>query len=129
MSFGPQKVEKKLRKRKKTRKRLRLRDQMFHVAINEKKKQLEISDFRLSKEKYANFIKSILSSSSKMLLSSTDKSYIFFEYLSWSTTKFDGSWKQSFILLSPTRDQQYLMSPYIITTELILEPGAHYLGS
>ena len=47
--------------------------------------------------------------------------------MSWSITKFDGSWKQSFSLLSPTRDQQYLMSPYIITTELIIEPGAHYL--
>lgn len=41
MSFGPQKVEKNLKKRKKTRKRLRLGDQMFHVAINEKKKQFE----------------------------------------------------------------------------------------
>ena len=37
MSFGPQKVEKNLKKNEKTRKRLRLRDQMFHVAINEKK--------------------------------------------------------------------------------------------
>ena len=61
---------KKFKKRKKTRKRLRLGDQMFHVAINEKKKQFESQvTSALVKEKYANFIKSILSSSSKMLLS------------------------------------------------------------
>lgn len=57
MSFGPQKVEKKIKKRKKTRKRLRLGDQMFHVAINEKKTIWILSDFRLSKREICEFYK------------------------------------------------------------------------
>ena len=60
--FGPQKVEKKFKKREKTRKRLRLRSD---VPYNHTRKKTST----LVKEKYANFIKSILSSSSKMLLS------------------------------------------------------------
>ena len=60
--FGPQKVEKYLKKAKKARKRLRLRSDVPYHHTRKKTSTLV-------KEKYANFIKSILSSSSKMLLS------------------------------------------------------------
>ena len=60
--FGSQKVEKNLKKAKKARKRLRLRSDVPYHHTRKKTSTLV-------KEKYANFIKSILSSSSKMLLS------------------------------------------------------------